>query len=64
MFSSRLLSKNTLNLKNLIKFNYFGFAKTVSIKLPDLGEGTKEATIKTWFKKEGDSIDEVSKLNF
>jgi hypothetical protein len=59
MFSSRLLSKNSLNLKSLIKFNYFSFAKTVSIKLPDLGEGTKEATIKTWFKKEGDLVDEV-----
>ena len=59
MFSSRLLSKNSLNLKSLIKINYFGFSKTVPIKLPDLGEGTKEATIKTWFKKEGDLIEEV-----
>ena len=59
MLSSRLFSKNTLNLKSLIRFNYFGFAKTVSIKLPDLGEGTKEATVKQWYKKEGDKVDEV-----
>jgi pyruvate/2-oxoglutarate dehydrogenase complex dihydrolipoamide acyltransferase (E2) component len=36
------------------------FAKMVRINLPDLGEGTKEATIKEWFVKEGQKIKEVS----
>ena len=36
---------------------YFG--QIMQVKLPDLGEGTKEATIKEWFVKEGDKIDEV-----
>jgi pyruvate/2-oxoglutarate dehydrogenase complex dihydrolipoamide acyltransferase (E2) component len=31
----------------------------VRINLPDLGEGTKEATIKEWFVKEGQKIKEV-----
>ena len=31
----------------------------VRINLPDLGEGTKEATIKEWFVKEGQHIKEV-----
>jgi hypothetical protein len=35
------------------------FGKMVRINLPDLGEGTKEATIKEWFVKEGQVIKEV-----
>jgi pyruvate/2-oxoglutarate dehydrogenase complex dihydrolipoamide acyltransferase (E2) component len=31
----------------------------IRINLPDLGEGTKEATIKEWFVKEGQRIKEV-----
>ena len=37
------------------------FGKMVRINLPDLGEGTKEATIKEWFVKEGQHIKEVHK---
>lgn len=36
---------------------YFG--QIIQIKMPDLGEGTKEATIKEWFVKEGTLIKEV-----
>ncbi len=49
----------SLGFKSLVRFNYFSFAKTIQIKLPDLGEGTKEATVKQWYKKEGDKVEEV-----
>lgn len=39
------------------------FAKLVRINLPDLGEGTKEATIKEWFVKEGQRIKEVTQFS-
>lgn len=38
------------------------FSKIVSVALPDLGEGTKEATIKEWFVKPGSKVNEVSTL--
>jgi hypothetical protein len=49
------LFKNIFNLK----IQKSMFSKIVPLKLSDLGEGTKEATIKKWFKKEGDIINEV-----
>jgi hypothetical protein len=36
------------------------FSKIVQVPLPDLGEGTKDATVKEWFVKPGDKIQEVS----
>lgn len=38
------------------------FGKIVRINLPDLGEGTKEATIKEWFVKEGQKIKEYDDI--
>jgi hypothetical protein len=34
--------------------------KVMSVNLPDLGEGTKEATIKEWYVKPGSVVKEVS----
>ena len=34
----------------------------VKIHLPDLGEGTKEATIKEWYVEPGSIVNEVSKI--
>ena len=36
------------------------FGNMVTVSLPDLGEGTKEATIKEWYVKPGDKVEEVS----
>lgn len=55
--SSKLVSKQIK--KQIINFSHYNFAKIIHLKLGDLGEGTKEATIKQWYKKEGDSIEEV-----
>lgn len=37
------------------------FANLISVTLPDLGEGTKEATIKEWYVTPGSRVEEVSK---
>ena len=55
--SLKLFSKQ-LNSR-IMKFSHFNFAKIIYLNLNDLGEGTKEATIKQWYKKEGDLIEEV-----
>jgi len=57
LYSSKFFSQQLC--KKLIKFNNFQFAKIIQLNLGDLGEGTKEATIKQWYKKEGDQIEEV-----
>jgi hypothetical protein len=59
---NRVTFKRASELKRLINFNSFAFGRIVSLKLPDLGEGTKEATIKQWYKKEGDKVEEVVNL--
>lgn len=38
------------------------FGSIIRINLPDLGEGTKEATIKEWFVKEGQQIKEYEDI--
>ena len=41
------------------------FGSTVhKVFLPDLGEGTKEATVKEWYVKPGDKVEEVSASDF
>lgn len=56
--SIKLLNKTNFLLKS--NFMCFNFAtKIVPIILPDLGEGTKEATVKQWYKKVGDQVEEV-----
>ena len=55
--------KNTAThsyMQNQLMMRWFG--KIIRINLPDLGEGTKDATIKEWFVKEGQKIKEVSLL--
>ena len=48
-----------INLSS-ISGNRRDFSKLLEVPLPDLGEGTKEATVKEWFVKPGDTVKEVS----
>lgn len=45
--------------KNLNKFFKKFSQKFAYVKLGDLGEGTKEATVKRWYKQVGDKVEEV-----
>lgn len=57
---TRLFTKQTATTYfKLLHYSKFDFSKIIPIKLPDLGEGTKEATIRTWYKKEGETVEEV-----
>lgn len=70
-----LLSKLIANTKNLNKklaknkfynssmFN-FSTGKVFTLKLHDLGEGTKEAMIKKWYKNVGETVEEVNFKSF
>lgn len=57
LVSSKLLARE-LN-KKIFNFQRFNFAKIIPLKLGDLGEGTKEATVRQWYKGEGDIVHEV-----
>jgi hypothetical protein len=65
-----LLSKFIANTKNInakfakypfnkLSFFNFSIGKVFPIKLHDLGEGTKEAMIKKWYKNVGETVEEV-----
>jgi hypothetical protein len=59
MFSRSFIRQKLFTLNFFQKFN---FSKIIPIRLSDLGEGNKEATIKKWYKKEGEEIDEVYQI--
>lgn len=51
---------NQLKSFKILRFNSFAFSQSIlPIKLGDLGEGTKEATVKKWYKNVGDPVEEV-----
>lgn len=60
-FQSMYSSLRTPQLySNLAMLRYFG--TIINVKLPDLGEGTKEATIKEWFVQKGSTVQEFEDL--
>jgi len=46
----------------MLPFNMRSFANLISVTLPDLGEGTKEATIKEWYVTPGSRVEEYDDL--
>jgi hypothetical protein len=46
------------SLHHLSHFN-FSMGKVITVRLHDLGEGTKEAMIKKWYKNVGETVEEV-----
>jgi len=46
----------------LYSFQHRNFGKLISVTLPDLGEGTKEATVKEWYVKPGSRVEEYDDL--
>jgi len=67
MLMSKFIS-NTKNLgaclskNNFYYFSFYNFSigKVVPVRLHDLGEGTKEAMIKKWYKAVGETVEEVN----
>jgi 2-oxoisovalerate dehydrogenase E2 component (dihydrolipoyl transacylase) len=51
---SVMLPKPMLYNTNMLRY----FGSIINVKLPDLGEGTKEATLKEWFVTKGQQINE------
>lgn len=55
---------NKLNFGKIIGNQNRLFGSLIQVTLPDLGEGTKEATVKEWYVKPGSRVQEVSALVF
>ena len=55
-----MLKKLSFSVRNLIYQKFMFASKIIPLKLSDLGEGTKEATIKKWYKREGEIVKEVN----
>jgi len=56
-----LSNKSSSFMMNNVSVRDFS-KKLVAVKLPDLGEGTKEATIKEWYVQPGSRVEEFDDL--